>query len=69
MQDTFFVHFLAQKNGQQWTLRGPLEKVRSPYQQVSILSGLNIEKIKGFLSPGTKQAVHNNEVPVLSACL
>ena len=42
---------------------------KGPYQQVSILSGLNIEKIKGFLSPGTKQAVHNNEVPVLSACL
>ena len=32
---------------------------------MSILSGLNIEKMKGFLSPGTKETVHNNEVSVL----
>ena len=64
---TFFVHFLAQKKGTTMATEGTIRK--GPYQQVSILSGLNIEKIKGFLSPGTKQAVHNNEVPVLSACL
>ena len=26
----------------------------------SVLSGLNLEKCKGFLSPGTKQTVCNN---------
>ena len=32
---------------------------------VSVLSGLNLEKnVKGFLSPGTKQTVRNNEVSV-----
>ena len=32
---------------------------------VSLLSGFNLEKFKGFLSPGTKQTVRNNEVSVL----
>ena len=33
--------------------------------KLSVLSGLNLEKCKGFLSPGTKQTVSNNEVSVL----
>ena len=28
------------------------------------LSGMNLEKMKGFLSPGTKHTVRNNEVSV-----
>ena len=44
------------------TLRGP--------QKVSVLSGLNLEKmLKGFLSPGTKQTVRDNEVSVLRGYL
>ena len=32
---------------------------------MSVLSGLNLEKLKG-LSPEAKKTVHNNEVSVLS---
>ena len=37
--------------------------------RVSVLSGLKLEKMKGFSSPGTKQTVCNNQVYVLSRCL
>ena len=35
---------------------------------VSVLSGLNLGKCKGFLSPATRKSVCNNEVSVLSGC-
>ena len=42
---------------------GDIESVR--FNGVSVLSGLNLEKnVRGFLSPGTKQTVRNNEVSV-----
>ena len=31
---------------------------------MSVLTGLNLEKCKGFLSPGAKQTVRSNEVHV-----
>ena len=31
---------------------------------MSVLSGMNLEKMKGFLPPGTKHTVRNNEVSV-----
>ena len=37
---------------------------------LSVLSRLNLEEdCKGFLSPGTKQTVHNNKLPELSGHL
>lgn len=37
---------------------------------VSVWSGLNLGKLKGFLSPGTKRemSVRNNEESLLSGC-
>ena len=45
--------------------KGAIESVR--IEGVSVLSRLNLEK-NGFLSPRTKQTVHNNEVSILSGC-
>ena len=45
---------------------GSIESVR--VNGMSVLSELNKRKWKGFLSPGIKQTVLNNEVPVLSGC-
>ena len=42
--------------------------IESSWYNVSIngVLGWNKRKLKGFLSPGTKQTVRNNEVSVLS---
>ena len=40
----------------------------SPVDGLFLLSGLNLVKCKGFLSPRTKKTVRNNDVSVLSGC-
>ena len=37
-------------------------------EKVSLLSGLNKEKMQRLSLPGTKQTARNNEVSVLSLC-
>ena len=54
----------VQSNPVNMDTEGAIESVRS-VNGVSVLTGLNLEKCKGFLSPGAKQTVRNNEVSVL----
>ena len=46
---------------------GAIESVR--INGVSVLTGWNLEKCEGFLSPGAKQTVCNNEVSILCGVL
>ena len=48
-------------------LIGRETSVRCTHKLVSVLSGLNLEKMYG-LFPGTNKTVLNNEVSVLSGC-
>ena len=55
---------VVQSNPVTMDTKGAIESV--PINGVSVLSG--DRKCKGFLSPRTKQTVHNNKVSVLSGC-
>ena len=60
-------HFRVESNPVNTDIEGTIESIESIcINGVSVLK--RVEKYNDLLSPGTKQTVHNFEMPVLSRC-